>query len=363
MKIALIVPGGVDRSGEDRVIPAILSLVERLARRHEVRVYALAQEPSPGIWPLLGATVENLALTSRRAWPGAVFRFVRSLHAHGPFDLIHAIWGDTPGFLASVAGKLLRVPVLVHFGGGELARIPEIGYGSQLALKDRFQVAFTRKHATLLTAASRSLAGPLGAEAVPLGVDTSWRREIRIRSSPPWKLLHVASLNPVKDQPTLLRALRRVVDVEPETFLEIAGVDTLSGAIERECERLGLSHHVRFHGLVRPYAVQALFEGRDLLVVSSRHEAGPVAAVEAAMSGVPVVGTAVGHLADWAGEMAETVPVGDDAALASAILALLRDPVRRETLACRAQAWALLHDADATARRFEELYFGLKRSR
>lgn len=356
-------PGGVDRSGEDRVIPALLSLVERLARRHEVRVFALSQEPSPGVWPLLGATVENLGLTSRRSWPGAVSRFVRSLRAHGPFDLIHAFWGDTPGFLASAAGKLLRIPVLVHFGGGELARLPEIGYGSQLAFQDRFQVAFTRRHATLLTAASRSLAGPLGAEAVPLGVDASWRRQIRVRSSPPWKLLHIGSLNPVKDQPTLLRALRRVVDVEPETFLEIAGVDTLSGAIERESERLGLSRHVRFHGFVRSAAVQELFEGADLLVVSSRHEAGPVAAVEAALSGVPVVGTAVGHLLDWAGEMAETVPVGDDAALAAAILALLRDPVHRETLARRAQAWAILHDADATARRFEELYLGLKRSR
>ena len=32
MKLALVLPGGVDRSGELRVIPAFLALIERLAR-------------------------------------------------------------------------------------------------------------------------------------------------------------------------------------------------------------------------------------------------------------------------------------------------------------------------------------------
>lgn len=44
MKLALVVPGGVDRSGEFRVIPVLLALVERLARAHDVHVFALRQE-------------------------------------------------------------------------------------------------------------------------------------------------------------------------------------------------------------------------------------------------------------------------------------------------------------------------------
>jgi hypothetical protein len=34
MRVALVVTGGVDRSGRERVIPALLSFVERQARRH-----------------------------------------------------------------------------------------------------------------------------------------------------------------------------------------------------------------------------------------------------------------------------------------------------------------------------------------
>ena len=46
MRIALLVPGGVDRTGEHRVIPAVIALIERLSARHDVLVFALTQEPA-----------------------------------------------------------------------------------------------------------------------------------------------------------------------------------------------------------------------------------------------------------------------------------------------------------------------------
>jgi hypothetical protein len=36
MRIALVVPGGVDRSGENRVIPVLLALISRLSVHHDV---------------------------------------------------------------------------------------------------------------------------------------------------------------------------------------------------------------------------------------------------------------------------------------------------------------------------------------
>jgi len=92
------------------------------------------------------------------------------------------------------------------------------------------------------------------------------------------------------------------------------------------------------------------------MVVSSRHEAGPVAMLEAAAVGVPTVGTAVGHVRDWAPDAAVAVPVGDAAALAGAIAELLRDDARRLAIARRAQELALREDADWTCARIEELY-------
>ena len=61
MRIGLIVPGGVDRSAEYRVIPVLLAYIRRLAQRHDVRVFALHQDPVRQVtWPLLGAEVQTL---------------------------------------------------------------------------------------------------------------------------------------------------------------------------------------------------------------------------------------------------------------------------------------------------------------
>ena len=73
MRIALVVPGGVDRGGENRVIPAILWLMERLARTHDVHVIVPNQEPDAGAWDLLGARVHNMGANRWR------FRAVRKL--------------------------------------------------------------------------------------------------------------------------------------------------------------------------------------------------------------------------------------------------------------------------------------------
>jgi glycosyltransferase involved in cell wall biosynthesis len=94
----------------------------------------------------------------------------------------------------------------------------------------------------------------------------------------------------------------------------------------------------------------------DVLLLSSRHEAGPLVVLEAAVAGVPTVGTSVGHVAEWAGEAAVAVPVGDAEALARETVALLGDDARRLALAHEAQRRALAEDADETVRRFERIY-------
>jgi glycosyltransferase involved in cell wall biosynthesis len=47
---------------------------------------------------------------------------------------------------------------------------------------------------------------------------------------------------------------------------------------------------------------------------------------------VPLVGTAVGVIADLSVEAAVAVPVGDEISLAQALISLLPDPMRRDRL-------------------------------
>lgn len=369
LRIALVVPGGVDESGERRVIPVLLALIERLARRHRVRVFALRQYDEPRDYHLLGARVTNLGRPKRlAALPGAamVWRY-RSLVAalrEQPFDVVHAFWATGPGWLATAAAGRIGIPTVVSLAGGELVGLAEIGYGARLSWQTRQLVRGSLKRATAVTCASgpmARLAADHGREAllVPLGVpvpEEAAVAPIPVRAAGPLRLLFVGSLNRVKDPFTLLSALRRVVEADPATVLDVVGEDTLDGEVHRRTAELGLEANVRFHGFLPSAAVAAFYRSADLLLVTSRHEAGPVVALEAAAHGVPTVGTRVGHVADGAGDWTETVEVGDAAGLAATVLALGRDPGRRARLGAAALAWARANDADVTAERFEALY-------
>ncbi|WP_267127545.1 glycosyltransferase family 4 protein, partial [Xanthomonas sacchari] len=167
---------------------------------------------------------------------------------------------------------------------------------------------------------------------------------------------HVASLNPVKDQTTLLRALAALARAGVDFRIDLVGVDTLDGAMQRLVATLGLSARVRFLGFKTQRDLRPLVEAADLLVLSSQHEAGPLVLLEAAVAGVPTVGTAVGHLQEWAPSAALAVPVGDWAGLADALRQVLSDDDLRLRLAWAAQCRALREDADCSVRGFTALY-------
>jgi glycosyltransferase involved in cell wall biosynthesis len=360
VKIALVVPGGVDRSGEFRVIPVLLALIERLARAHEVHVFALHQEAVAGRWELAGATIHNIGDSWTRLRAIAA---IRTEHRHAPFDLVHAIFAGPCSLVAVVAAKLLWLPSLVHVAGGELVALHEIGYGGRRTWKGRLREACVLRGADAITAASTPIidslqALGLKAQRLPLGVDLqAWPPLApRERSATPARLIHVGSLNRVKDQPTLLRALAALVDTGLEFEMDIVGEDTLQGEMQRLADQLGLERHVRFHGFKTQRELRPMMEAADLLVMSSLHEAGPLVLLEAAVAGVPAVGTAVGHFKEWSPSAALAVPARDWEELANAIGEVLTNEGLRLRLAREAQRLAMLEDADYTAQAFQALY-------
>jgi glycosyltransferase involved in cell wall biosynthesis len=360
MKLALVLPGGVDRSGEVRVIPVFLALIERLARKHDVHVFVLHQEPAPARWELLGAQIHNIGEGGTR-W--RAIAAIRAEHRRAPFDLVQAIFSGSCSLIGVTAAKLLCVPSAVHIAGGELVALHEIGYGGRRKWKGRLREAVTLRSTDAITAASTPIIDSLSAlglksARIPLGVDLrTWTPLApRPRQSKPARLIHVASLNRVKDQVTLLRAMAALAGTGLEFSLDVVGVDTLQGQMQAFVHQLGLQNHVRFLGFKTQSELRPIMESADLLVMSSWHEAGPLVLLEAAVVGVPTVGTAVGHIAEWASVAALAVPVGNWAGLAETVRRVLTDEALRLRLAAEAQRRAVLEDADCTARMFEALY-------
>lgn len=136
-------------------------------------------------------------------------------------------------------------------------------------------------------------------------------------------VLACGRLEPQKDYGTLLRAFARVARQPLE--LVILGEGSQRAALVELARSLGIAGRVRFPGFVahpRPW-----YEGAALFAHSARWEGFPNALTEALTCRLPVVATdcpgAVGLLLDG-GRLGALVPVGDDAALAAAIDAVLR---------------------------------------
>lgn len=366
MKIGLVTPGGFDRSGRERVIPVFLWLVERLARRHEVHVYSLYQYPRAEDYCLLGATVHNIgypaALKPNLRTLSNTLHALRREHQRGRFDLLHGLWANETGLIAALAGRLLHIPSVVTIAGGELVALPEIGYGGQLRAKRRLLVDLTLKLAGTVTCASEFMSRPLrkrrpDARLIVLGADVArFTPPADPPAGPPWRLLHVAGLNRVKDQPTLLRAFKEILANEPEARLDVVGEDTLKGEIQRLAGELGLGGAVAFHGFQPSEVVAEMLQRSHLLLHSSLSECELVVCLEAAACAVPTVGTEVGLIADLAPEAAVAVPVRDAVGMATAAVELLHTPGRRKRLGRHALDFARAHDADRTACQFEALY-------
>jgi glycosyltransferase involved in cell wall biosynthesis len=361
MNIALVVPGGVDRSGEVRVIPALLWLIKRLARRHRVRVFAYAQEAADARWTLEGAEVINV---------GAPLRFPRACraiileHRRDPFDVIHAVFAGAPGAAAAAAGHILRIPVLVHLAGGELVAFKHIRYGGALRWRGRLSNRFILGSAAQVTVASAPMAAlaerhGIVARRVPLGVDLeAWPvlpSRPRASNDVP-RLLHVASINHIKNPELLLQATALLRQSGYPLHVDMIGEDIRGGELQKLAARLNLDTQVTFHGFLTQTQLRPLVEAAHLHVVTSFHEAGPLAMLEAAVAGVPTVGTAVGHVVEWAPGAAISVDDFEPASLAAGIAHVLANEPLRLRLARAAQSRAIAENADITASLFEESY-------
>lgn len=362
MKIAVVVAGGLHPSGRDQVVPSWLALFEALAKTHEIHAFALRHLPNASTYKLLGFTVHDLGR------PSAPFGFtpwaqeralLAALSANAPFDLIHGFWGDPAGQLAARTGRRLGIPSIVTCDSGEFVSIPDIDYGSlrtrrgQRAIWDACSAA--RVH--VCTSFMASLAAQHGVDTTVIPL-TTVRAGVAARpksDTPGFRLLQVASLSRVKNQRMLIETLA-IVSRHIDVRLDLVGEDTLGGELQRQAERQGVAGRVTFHGFLPQHQLAERYAAADLYVQSSLHEAAGVSVLEAAAAGVPVTGTRVGYVADWAKDRALAMDSPDTGSMARAIFALHTDGHRARAMAARAQAWAHEHDAGWAAGQFDELY-------
>ncbi len=178
--------------------------------------------------------------------------------------------------------------------------------------------------------------------------------------TPPRYALHVGTVEPRKNVPTLLAAWRRLRArrVDPPPLVLCGGFGWKAQAVRQEIaegEREGWLVHL---GYVGAGELATLYRGAELVALPSCYEGFGLPAVEALKAGAPLVASDLPVLREVAGEAALYAPPDRPDLWADQIATLLADPGLREELKRKGFARAAAFDwhraAEDTAQAFHE---------
>lgn len=370
--VSTLAAGGAER--------VVVSLAGRLVERgYDVAVCTLtATVDSHLAEELRRAGATRLDLAARRLSDSrAVVRYLRLLR-HGGFDVVHA-HGQDAWILATLARLVTRVPLVLtrHV-------LDEPAETWRQSLRRRGALEAVRRADAVVapsSAAAETLADMTGICAsrihvIPNGIDLDRfqpapgcreRARNALGCAPDQRLALVpAVLRFGKGHEVLLDALPALRRGCPHLKVVFAG----GGEREAELRERAAPHGESVTFLGDRDDVPDLLAACDLVVLPSYAEALPVALIEAAAAGRPVVATRVGGIPEIVehGVTGFLVPPGDPIALAEAITALLRDEddtLRAFGLAARVSAryrFSLDSHVDRTLELWSHVAHGLRRT-
>jgi glycosyltransferase involved in cell wall biosynthesis len=144
--------------------------------------------------------------------------------------------------------------------------------------------------------------------------------------------IKVARFTPEKNHSLLLDAWVDVVKRVPGAKLWLLGDGELQQAMEEKAKALKIADSVVFWGWVRRSDVPSYLTQAQVFVLSSLHEGLPTVAIEASFAELPVVSTSVAGIDEIIEPERTGLIVSGQGALADALVDLLSDPARCETM-------------------------------
>ena len=328
---------GFGHGGAERIVADYAIHLARLG--FDVRVIVLQEregEPQTARVRAAGIPVDFVPVTRLKRL-GEARRLLATLRALKP-DLVHAHL-EFASVLTSVFRRTLGVPVVVTLHTlHKPARFSRAGarYRTMNEVAGRLadRVVCLTEEARRLAEAELPRRARL--EVIANGVDlapfrpqpdfdrAAARRSLGTPDAAPL-IVCAAVLRRPKGIDRLIEAMPAVLRDLPAARLAIVGDGSERAALAAQVERLGLCGAVRLTGFRRD--IPDVMRAADLFVLPTLDDALPTVVVEAMAAGLPVVASRVGGLPDMIEDGRDGILVrpGEPAALADAILRLLRD--------------------------------------
>ena len=298
----------------------------------------------------------------------ALIALVRLMRRHRPM-VVHT-HHSKGGLLGRVAATIAGVPVRVHTFHGTVFE----GYFSPrvsraIVMAERTVARLTTRLVVLTEAQRQELVEARVAssdriEVVPLGLELgrfagtdrdASRRRLGLASDL-FVLVAAGRFAPIKRLDRMLGAFAIVRAAVPTARLYLLGDGALREELEGLAATLGVGDAVTFAGWRGDTA--DWYAAADVVVNSSDNEGTPLALIEAAASGRPVVGTRVGGVADVVddGRTGILVDRQDLDGLAGALIRLAQRPGDRRLMGEAARHASARYDSERLVNDLDLLY-------
>lgn len=252
-----------------------------------------------------------------------------SLTVHGPHDFMNERAANLPALVAHAD----LVVAISDFTAAQLYRL------APPSRRERVRVARCGIDLSVFTPRDRSVDRD-GDEAGPLRVVT------------------IGRLAPEKGQWVLVDAVAELVRRGIDVTVRVVGDGELRDDLLAQIRRLDLTDRVVLVGVLEPTAVRDEIAQADVFCLPSFAEGLPIALMEAAAVGTPIVCTSVAGIPELVvdGRTGRCVPAGSTADLAAAIEQLATDARLRAELAKGARAAVeARHDRRSTSQHLASL--------
>jgi len=270
-------------------------------------------------------------------------------------DILHAHFAVPCGPLAYLAGRLMGVPYVITFHGGDVPSAARHMSKAAVAVHKTISpiLKLVLQRAACNVAVGQGLRELMRSdfpylrdiECIPNGVSTDLfqpRRRAQEDDILPVRLIYAGRFREVKDLDTLVDALSLLSqDSElPNWDALLLGDGPDWKRIQARIDELGLRDRVQLPGWFDHEKLAAELRNADIAILSSKSEGMPVSVLQAMAAGLPVVGTNVVGVNEVVvdGEYGRLAPAGDSAALAAAMSELIADKNKRVQFGQAAQA-------------------------
>lgn len=286
-----------DRGGGVSVY--VRNISERLAKRHDVTVFATNPGGLPRFEMVNGVKVERF----RRLAPGRAYFFSLDMLLRlkrAQFDVVHGHCYHAFPMHFSALAKCKRFVVSTHFHGvghsafrNSLIRLFK-PFGARTIRKADRIVAVSEYEKFLLVRQFR--VDPTKVVVIPCGVDFREFKGLKRRRRGFRSILYVGNLVNYKGVGFLVEVLPLL---PKDVILEIVGRGPLKPFLVKRAKELGVSGRVRFYQDLPRRELLQMFVDADVFVLLSRYEAYSMAVAEALVAGTPCIVANTSALSEW----------------------------------------------------------------